>query len=218
MCQYLRFLSSIFNCFIDIKSFRSHYGSGVDSASNRNEYQEYFLGGKGGRCVRLTTLPPSCTVVMKPGNLNFLEPSGPLQACNGTSAFTWVFQTDVCTKTSLRFFSNKTLCTINCVISEQTHTLTVTFSCDKIGKEKWGASHRLQFSIQTLRLTWKEHAVMSNKLPAVLYQNACKHVYCWLWCFKVSDVVVTSNNDNRLYAFFFFTLVTEDKMNTVTDY
>jgi len=25
------------------KSFRSHYGPGVDSASNRNEYQEYFL-------------------------------------------------------------------------------------------------------------------------------------------------------------------------------
>jgi len=24
--------------FIDIKSFRSHYGPGVDSASNRNEY------------------------------------------------------------------------------------------------------------------------------------------------------------------------------------
>ena len=30
----------------DIKSFRSHYGPGVDSASNRNEYQEYFLGVK----------------------------------------------------------------------------------------------------------------------------------------------------------------------------
>ena len=29
--------------FIDIKSFRSRYGLGVDSASNRNEYQEYFL-------------------------------------------------------------------------------------------------------------------------------------------------------------------------------
>ena len=45
-------------------SFRPHYGSGVDSASNRNEYQEYFMGegggGKGGRCVGLTTLPPSC--------------------------------------------------------------------------------------------------------------------------------------------------------------
>ena len=29
--------------FIDIKSFRSHYGPGVDSASKRNEYQECFL-------------------------------------------------------------------------------------------------------------------------------------------------------------------------------
>jgi len=32
--------------FIDIKSFLSHYGPGVDSASNRNEYQKYFLGVK----------------------------------------------------------------------------------------------------------------------------------------------------------------------------
>ena len=71
--------------FIDIKSFRSHYGPGVDSASNRNEYREYFLKVKSGRCVRLTTLPPSCAVVTKSGNLNFLEPSGPVQACNGTA-------------------------------------------------------------------------------------------------------------------------------------
>jgi len=40
--------------------------------------------GKDGRCVRLTTLPPSCAIVTKSGNLNFLEPSLPLQACNGT--------------------------------------------------------------------------------------------------------------------------------------
>ena len=58
---------------------------GVDSASNRNEYQEHFLGVKSGRCVRLTTLPPSCAVVMKSGNLNSLEPSGPPQTCNGTA-------------------------------------------------------------------------------------------------------------------------------------
>jgi len=32
--------------FIDIKSFRSHHGPGVDSASNRNEYQEYLLEAK----------------------------------------------------------------------------------------------------------------------------------------------------------------------------
>jgi len=41
--------------------------------------------GKGGRCVKLTTLPPSCAVVTKSGHLNFVEPSGPLQACNGTA-------------------------------------------------------------------------------------------------------------------------------------
>jgi len=41
-------------------SFRLQYGTGVDSASNRNEYQEHFLGGKGGWCVGLTTLSPSC--------------------------------------------------------------------------------------------------------------------------------------------------------------
>ena len=65
--------------------FRPHYGPGVDSASNRNEYQQYFLGGKGGWCVKMTILPPSCVVVMKSGNFNFLESSGPLQACNGTA-------------------------------------------------------------------------------------------------------------------------------------
>jgi hypothetical protein len=67
------------------QSFRSHYDPEIDSASNRNEYQVYFLGVKGGRSVRLTTLPPSCAVIMKSGNLNFLEPSGPLEACNWTA-------------------------------------------------------------------------------------------------------------------------------------
>ena len=53
-----------------------------------------FPGGKDGRCVRLTTLPLSCAVVMKSGNLNFLEPSGPLQACHGTALpfhFLWLY-------------------------------------------------------------------------------------------------------------------------------
>jgi hypothetical protein len=35
-------------------------GPGIDSVFNRNEYHEYFLGGKGGRYVALTNLPPSC--------------------------------------------------------------------------------------------------------------------------------------------------------------
>jgi len=38
--------ASVSELFIDIKSFRSHYGPGVDAAFNRNKYQEYFLGVK----------------------------------------------------------------------------------------------------------------------------------------------------------------------------
>ena len=38
--------TGVIGFFIDIKSFRSHYGPGVDSASNINEYQEHFLGAK----------------------------------------------------------------------------------------------------------------------------------------------------------------------------
>jgi hypothetical protein len=45
---------------IDIILSSCTVAPGVDSASNRNEYQEYFLGGKGGRCIGLTTLSPSC--------------------------------------------------------------------------------------------------------------------------------------------------------------
>jgi len=35
------------NFSIDIKSFRSQDGPGVESASNRNEYQEHFRGRGG---------------------------------------------------------------------------------------------------------------------------------------------------------------------------
>ena len=37
----------------------------------------------------MTTLPPSCAVVTKSVYLNFLEHSGPLQACNGTALPYW---------------------------------------------------------------------------------------------------------------------------------
>ena len=72
--------------FLLTESFRPHYGPGVDSACNRNEYKEYFLGGKGGRCIGLATLP----IVLKSGILNLLEPSGPFQACNGIALFCFV--------------------------------------------------------------------------------------------------------------------------------
>ena len=49
---------------------------------NRNEYKEYFLWGKSGRCVGLTTLPPSCAV-LKCGSHNLLGLLGTVQVCNG---------------------------------------------------------------------------------------------------------------------------------------
>ena len=69
--------------FIDIKSFRSHYGSGVDSASNRNEYQEHFLGVKSSRCIRLSTYHHPVLLSRNLGTLtswNPLSPSGPVTA------------------------------------------------------------------------------------------------------------------------------------------
>jgi len=57
-----------------------HYGSAIDSASNRNEYQEYFLGSKGGWCIGLATLPHSCAScyeIWEP------QPPGTLWACPG---------------------------------------------------------------------------------------------------------------------------------------
>ena len=57
--------------------------AGVDSAS-KNEYQDN-PGGKGGRCVRLTTYHLHVPIVKKSGGLSLLEPCGPVQACNGTA-------------------------------------------------------------------------------------------------------------------------------------
>jgi hypothetical protein len=76
--------AGVITFFMDIKFFRSHCGAGVVSVSNRNEYQDYFLGVKRRPVRKADNLPPSCAVVTKSGNLNFLEPSWPIQACNGT--------------------------------------------------------------------------------------------------------------------------------------
>jgi len=58
--------------------FRPPYGSGLYSASKRNGCQEYFLGGNGGRCVRL-----SVPTVLKAGGLNLLETAWLVLACVG---------------------------------------------------------------------------------------------------------------------------------------
>jgi len=75
--------------FIDITLPAAlRYGPEGDSASNRNEYKEHFLGGrggKGGRCVELKPHYLHVLIVLKSGSLNLLKDSGPVQACNGNA-------------------------------------------------------------------------------------------------------------------------------------
>jgi hypothetical protein len=87
-----------------IFNWHNHSGRTVALRStqplNRNEYQEYFLGGKVGRCVGLTALPPSCAdclEIWKP------QPAGTLRACPG-------LQWDCFTFRNTRFLPFMNLC------------------------------------------------------------------------------------------------------------
>ena len=61
---------------------RSSVAIPTELPGNINKYQEYLLKGKGGRCVGLTTLPPSCADC-----LEIWEPQTPgtLRVCPGLS-------------------------------------------------------------------------------------------------------------------------------------
>ena len=62
---------------------RSDYGPGVDSASKRNEYQEYFLGVKVAGAYGWQPYHLHVPIVLKSVSLNLVEPSVPIQVCNG---------------------------------------------------------------------------------------------------------------------------------------
>jgi hypothetical protein len=67
--------------------FQTHYGPWVGSASNRNEYQQYFLGVRWPvrRADNLTIITCRMSCNLGAGSLNLLEPTGSVQACNGTA-------------------------------------------------------------------------------------------------------------------------------------
>jgi hypothetical protein len=78
----VQFLMMSLEFFIE-KILPLHLGPGVDSASNRNEYQQYFLGGEGDWCLGLTTLPPSCVECLAIWEYQPPRTLRSVQACNG---------------------------------------------------------------------------------------------------------------------------------------
>jgi hypothetical protein len=62
----------------NFSSFQPHYGPGVDSASNRNEYQEPSWGGKGQPARKADNLTAICEQLSRYcGTLNVSQPYGP---------------------------------------------------------------------------------------------------------------------------------------------
>jgi hypothetical protein len=108
-CSWLRYCTTspkvglIPDAVIGIFHWRNpssqHCGHGVDSASNRNEYQGYLLGCKCSRCIGLTTLPPSCA--------NCLEILGASTSWNPQGLYRDCFSF---------FFFCMTFCNYSCVL------------------------------------------------------------------------------------------------------
>ena len=114
---------------------------GVDSASN-NDYHDN-RGGKGGRCVRLTTYHLHVPTVNKSGNLNLLEPLGPVQACNGTALYSHntgsLFYPPITTSHSLQVFQS--VCDV--------WPVTSFYFCDTHCSTR--STHRLLFCVTTIQ-------------------------------------------------------------------
>ena len=91
LCCYVAINCSFYSSyFINSKRYNSAFGifhsgrnmtPGVDSASNRNEYQEYFRGVKVASTYGWQPYHLHVPTVMKAGSLNLLEPSGTVQGC-----------------------------------------------------------------------------------------------------------------------------------------
>jgi hypothetical protein len=97
----------------NFSSFQPHYGPGVDSASNRNEYQESSWGVKRGQCVRLTNSPSSVSQLSrKCGTLNVSQPYGLSWPVTGIALL--FFFTYCCTGR----WSLKARCTVCCRSNE----------------------------------------------------------------------------------------------------
>jgi hypothetical protein len=73
----------------------------VELAYNRYEYQGYFMGGKGGRFVGLTTLPPSCADC-----LEIWEPQPPATSRARPGLYKYCFNSYLCITLLFTFYAH----------------------------------------------------------------------------------------------------------------
>jgi hypothetical protein len=129
------FDSRLSNWNFSLRILRPHYGPGVDLAFNRDDYQEYFLGDKDGRCVGLTTLPPSCADC-----LEIWKPRPPVTvgACPGLYRDSFTFTIDLTRNATNKvqridrnfalFFGSYIWCIYTCCIICSGHDCTLCYS------------------------------------------------------------------------------------------
>ena len=114
---------------------------------------------------------------MKSGNLNFLEPSGPLQACNGTAKKKNLYYCNFFTPIFFRFPENCTFVSCSIFILKAIHLCYVYIFLYITSKPLWSQSQYSCFNLSFLSCrqphydhVWSKHVV----------DLLTKHVVIWL--------------------------------------
>ena len=145
-------------------------------ASNRNEYQEYFLGGggKGGRCIRLTTSPPSCAECPE-----IWEPQTPgnLWACN---EFALPFTGHV--NTCLYWQTGATLKSCSCHVTYVQQNDTC--KCQDLWRKATSPSNEHFFKTAKRKLRWTfklseiRHCIAAWMIPTFRESHSAFFLHC----------------------------------------
>jgi hypothetical protein len=106
-------------------------------------------------------LPPSCAVVTKSGNLNFLEPSGALRACNGTA---FGFLHNVYLSCIFLLLHTPFLLHFYVFLQSEQPVISTTTGCDFLTVSKYS---NCGIYLQIFKILWV--SLKDNEKPALPY-------------------------------------------------